>query len=105
MDNSYFIAILGSAGIGAFVSGVITSIDKWRERTSRREELLLGKAAEMTRVHVDLIVKTGTGKAEPPILMLEDYYRSLKHLAKHDTLDPTDKQRVETELKRHNLKV
>jgi len=103
-DTSNLLALLSSAAVGALVSSVITTIDRWRERKSRREELLLGKSTEMTRAHIDLIVKSGGGKIEPPMLMLEDYYRSLKHLVQHDTLDPNDKQRIETELKKHGMK-
>jgi hypothetical protein len=104
IEDSSLLALLSSAAVGALVSSVITTIDRWRERKSRREELLLAKSAEMTTAHIDLIMKSGGGKMEPPLLMLEDYYRSLKHLVQHDTLDPKDKQRIETELKKQGMK-
>src|ERR1700687_1113008 len=109
MDRSQtLIALLGSAAIGALVSSVITAFAQWRERKSRREELLLTKAIEMAHsrfVNVMTILKdTGQdGKLEPDLLMLEDYHKSLRHLLKHNELDPATKERIAAELKRHGL--
>jgi len=98
-------ALLGSAAIGALVSSLITAIAQWRERKSRREELLLTKAMEMARARVATIAATTGGKIEPDILMTEDYYVSLKHLIEHDCLDPKTKDRIKAELTRHGMKL
>lgn len=53
MDRAQIlIAVIGSAAIGAPVSSLITEVGKWRERQSRREELLLTKAIEMAQSRV-----------------------------------------------------
>lgn len=106
MDTAQeFVAFLSSAAVGAFVSSVITVVAQWRERKSRREELLLTKAMEMARARVDTIAATTGGKIEPDILMTEDYYVSLKHLIEHNCLDPKTKDRIGAQLAKHGMKL
>ena len=104
MDKAQeFVALLSSAAVGALVSSAITTVAQWRERKSRREELLLTKAMEMARARVATIVATG-GKVEPDILIAEDYYVSLKHLIEHGCLDARTKNRIEAQLTKHGMK-
>jgi hypothetical protein len=111
MDRTQIlIALLGSAAIGALVSSVITVFAQWRERKSRREELLLTKAIEMAHVrfaNVMTVLKDTQqgGMLEPDLLMLKDYHKSLRYLMKHNELDPPTKERIAAEMKRHGLKL
>ncbi|MBZ5719362.1 MAG: hypothetical protein LAO03_03175 [Acidobacteriia bacterium] len=105
MDRGEIIfAVLTSAAVGALVSSVITVIAQWRERKSRREELVLSKATEMATNRVATLMKT-SGKIEPDILMAEDYYVSLKHLIDKGYLDKKTKERLAAELARHGLEL
>lgn len=40
--------MLASAGVAAFVSGMIALVGQWLERSSRRRELLLAKAIDLS---------------------------------------------------------
>lgn len=105
MDTAQeFVALLSSAAVGALVSSGMTLVAQWRERKSRREELLLTKATEMAHALVATIAATTGGKIEPVILMTEDYYVSLKHLIEHDCLDAKAKGRIVAELTKHGMK-
>ena len=48
------IALAGSAAIGALVSSVINLLGQYFERKSRRNELLLNKAVELSIAWVDM---------------------------------------------------
>lgn len=100
-----FVALLSSAAVGAFVSSLMTIIAGWRERKSRREELLLSKATEMARLRAAFVASTTGGKIEPDILLTEDYYLSLKHLMEHGCLDPKTKDRIAAQLVEHGMKI
>jgi hypothetical protein len=81
--------VLGSAAIGAIISSVISELGKWRERKSRREELLLGKAIEMAHFRFAAgieAIKLKGGSVIPEIEMAHNYHRWLKHLLEDGTL-------------------
>jgi hypothetical protein len=85
------------------VSSVIAEIGKWRERVSRREELALRNAAELSRTtylsSIDLI-KAGKGvKVYPQTIMIRDAFRMFKHLLDRGTLDPETAEKLEEELR------
>jgi len=99
--NPTFLLLLGSAAVGALISSVITELGKWRERKSRREELVLAKAAEMTNMYFETMlqfVKDTDQKIVPSTKILEDYYMALKHLLHQGELDPETKARVAASL-------
>src|SRR5260221_4226688 len=86
MDKTQLtLAFIGSAAIGALVSSLVAEIGKWRERKSRREELLLKEAVRMGKINMDValeIARAG-GRATtivPLIEMTASYHRFLKHL-------------------------
>jgi hypothetical protein len=97
------LAFLGSAAIGALISSMIAVVAQWRERKSRREELVLATAAQMAKNRVSTLMEV-EGKIEPDIVMVEDYFVSLKHLLDHCRLDAKTEERVAAELKKHGLK-
>jgi len=72
MDRTQvLIALIGSAAVGALISSLLTMFAQWRERKSRREELALTKAIEMTHSQVSTMLnifkETGqSGKIGPP---------------------------------------
>jgi len=107
MDRTQLlIALIGSAAVGALVSSLITELGGWRERKSRREELVLAKAADLVQFQVQTMTQvfkdTATsGKIAPPALVLEDYYVSLKHLLEKGELDSRMKSRVSAEMQKH----
>jgi hypothetical protein len=86
-----------SAAIGALVSSAIAEVGKWRERKTKREELLLTKAIEMAQVrfaNMMTICKDTNTKAnlQPEIEMAEDYHHYLKYLLERGTLPPDYKR-------------
>jgi len=91
-DNPYFFAIVGSAAVGALVSSIVSGIAQWRERKSRREELLLAKAMELAHHRYEATEKLAAatpGKiffVRDHVVMTEQYYQWLKHLMEHDRL-------------------
>jgi hypothetical protein len=93
MDKTQLtLALIGSAAVGALISSVITALAQWRERKSRREELLLTKAIEMAQSRVATVLQSGfQGKIMPEIEMAQQYHRYLKHLLEHGKL-PEDYQ-------------
>jgi len=102
-----FLTVIGSAAVGALVSAAINELGRWRERKSRREELVVAKAAEMAHTKLQMMLQywkeTGEGKIAPDALMLEDYYISLKHLLDKGELDPGMKARLVEEYRRHGI--
>ncbi len=100
MDRAQLlIAVIGSAAVGALISSLIMEIGKWRERRSRREELVLTKAAEMAHTHVKIRMdnfkdSNTRGLIAPDIVILEEYYKSLKHLLEKSELDPEMQTKV-----------
>ena len=97
------IAVLGSAAIGALVSSSIAIVGQWLERSSRQRELLLARAADMAINRVATVIKLGEGKIEPDILMVEDYYVSLKHLMDHGRLDDKTKNQIVAALNKDGM--
>ena len=88
-----WILIGTSAGIGAFVSSIVAEIGRWRERKSRREELVLAKAIEMAHFRFEIsarIAKETNQQARllPEIELAEDYHHYLDHLIKDGKLPP-----------------
>ena len=47
MDTSLIVTIVTSAAVGALISGLMTLLGQWRERSARRKELLVSKAIEL----------------------------------------------------------
>ena len=91
MDKTQLIiALIGSAAVGALVSSLITFLAQWRERKSRREELILSKAIEMAHSRVSNVLQSDfKGLIMPEIEMTQEYHRWLTHLLKHGNL-PAD---------------
>ena len=80
MDRTQLLrAVIGSAAIGVLVSSVVTEIGKWRERVSRREELALTQATELSRLIYEgsiELIKMGKGvKMYPQTMMMRDGHR------------------------------
>jgi hypothetical protein len=82
-----WILVLGSAAIGAVVSGLISELGRWRERKYRREELLLTKALELASIRLETMKEVaqqssgpGTILIQDSALMTETYYGWLKEL-------------------------
>lgn len=82
-----WILVLGSAAVGALISSVISELGKSREQKSRREELLLTKAIELSNVRLNTLQEIaaatkGTGYVAIPdsAHMAEVYYGWLKQL-------------------------
>jgi len=105
MSYPPFVIALIAAGVGALVSSVITEIGRWRERTSRREELALTKAAELSQqvyqVTIDL-VKAGRGVTMmPQTQTIANGYLMFLHLLKHGTLDPHSQAELDKELREY----
>ena len=101
--RNFFIAVIGSAAIGALILSLITELGRWRERKSRREELALTKAAELSRLMYEGFieqVKTGhTGLVvRPQTEMIRDAYRMFKHLLDEGVLDPQTQKKLDEEL-------
>jgi len=96
MDRSQLIlTLISSAATGVLVSSVITLFAQWRERKSRREELLLTKAIEMAQARVANVRESGfEGKMMPEIEMAQNYHRWLTHLMKHGELPPDYKSKM-----------
>jgi hypothetical protein len=99
------LAVIGSAAIGALVSSIISEIGRWRERKSRREELALTKAFEMSHTHfvstIELI-KAGRGVTMFPLTkMISEGFVMFKHLLDHGKLDPRSQKELEDELKNY----
>jgi hypothetical protein len=92
-QTSIWVLIGTSAAIGALVSSGIAEIGRWRERKSRREELVLSKAIDMahTRFSNMITILRDTqqkGNLMPEIEMAEDYHHFLKHMLEKGTLPP-----------------
>jgi len=70
--------LLGSAAVGALVSTIITELGKWRERQSRREELALAKAVEMTQMNLQTMLQVfkDTGEQDGKIAPLHLFLRT-----------------------------
>lgn len=97
------IALIGAAAIGALVSSLITLVGQWFERKSRREELLLAKAIELTDRRLELVMKAAqttkiSVEFSDPAVMSETYYQWLKHLMRHDKLPDDSRIKRPTDL-------
>ena len=79
MGSTIWLAILGSAAIGALVSAAITFIGQALERRARREELLLSKAIEVAFKNTDFAEKRNL-PIQDDVMQAAMYYRELKHL-------------------------
>lgn len=106
MDRSAILfAVIGSAAIGALVSSIISEIGRWRERKSRREELVLSKAFELahgTYLSSIELLKSGHGvETMPQTMMIRDAFRMCQHLLDHGVLDPQTQKELDEELKEH----
>jgi hypothetical protein len=106
MDRTQLlITVIGSAAVGALISSLITELGRWRERKSRREELALTKAAELSQAtyasSLDLM-KMGRGvTVYPQTMMIRDAYRMFTHLLDHGVLDPQTHKELDEELAQH----
>ena len=86
--------ILTSAGVAAFVSGLIAFVGQWLERRSRRRELLLAKAIELAVERTRFLTELAEKRGRPidildNAMLTEVYYQWLLHLLDHDEL-PSD---------------
>lgn len=100
VQMSPILLVLTSAGVAAFVSGLITLSGQYLERRSRRRELLLAKslefAIERTRFVKELADKSGaTVEYHDPAMLAEVYYQWFLHLIENDAL-PADAPTVPT---------
>lgn len=91
MEWSTVITVITSAAVGAVASTVITVVDRYLERESRRDELALTKSLELAKERTALVkevAEKGGGEAElyDNIALAEVYYRWLKHLMEKGTL-------------------
>jgi hypothetical protein len=82
---SLTLTILGSAAIGALVSSLITALSQWRERSSRKRELLVSKSIEMAHKWTDnsmrILEHTGkSGDLYPDVVLARWYHRQLTRL-------------------------
>jgi hypothetical protein len=88
--------VLTSAGVAAFVSGLITLVGQHLERRARREEILIQKALEIA-VHrsglaLDVAKSTGVeASLYDEVINAATYYRWLKELLYKGVL-PEDAQ-------------
>jgi hypothetical protein len=104
MDRAQLlVAIIGSAAIGALISSLITELGRWRERKSRREELALAKATELSQgtyaSSIELMKAGHSVKVYPQTMMVRDAYRMFKHLLDHGVLDPQTHGELAEELR------
>lgn len=109
MDKTQIIlAFLGSAVIGAVVSALVTELGKWRERKSRREELVLSEAMKLAQKNMDVALEVARAHSNqrgttivPLIEMAALYHRYLDHLMRHGRL-PADYVPAEDQVKRES---
>jgi hypothetical protein len=89
MDKAQIITlVLGSAAIGAFVSSVVTLFGQWRERKSRREEIVLTEAVKLAEMNMNATLNMAKARAAvdkdtrivPMIEMVRDYHEWLRGL-------------------------
>jgi len=85
--------ILTSAGVAAFVSGLIAFAGQWLERRSRRKELLLAKAIELSVERTRFLTELAERRGRPieildNAMLTEVYYQWLLHLLRKDELPP-----------------
>lgn len=88
-----WVTVLTSAAVGVLVSGLITLLGQYLERSARRKELLLTKALEMAIRKSDLLMKTvevsgGRATLLDEVITSEIYLRWLESLLKSGKLPP-----------------
>ncbi len=88
---STWVIVLTSAAVGAIASAIINLIGQALERSSRRQEIAVTKAIELTnasREHLQTLAdRSGNKITSPPIAVTTGgFYRVLLHLMKHDKL-------------------
>lgn len=81
------IAIVSAAGIGALISTGVSELGRWRERKSRREELLLEKAIVFANWRWEIVKHNANVSKEyievsDLIVSTEGYYQLLAKLMK-----------------------
>jgi hypothetical protein len=77
--------LLSSAAIGALVSAGIAALSSWRERVSRRKELLLSLCVQMAIAVIETHIKTVEMSGEnaqlyPTVVMARWHQKQLKGL-------------------------
>lgn len=82
---STLLLVLTSAGIAAFVSGLIAFAGQWLERRARRHELLLAKAIELAFARTEFVKQFAKQEGVPAryfdnLQLAEVYYQQLSHL-------------------------
>jgi hypothetical protein len=101
MDKTQLTAVfLSSAAIGALVSAGITALSQWRERKSRREEVLLEKAIGLADWRFEIakhnaITAGQSVEMSDKIIAAEGYFKLLKYLLRHGEL-PAEFKRNDT---------
>ncbi len=95
--------VLTSAGIAAFVSGIISLSGQALERRSRRRELALAKALEMASKQIDMTREVAAANRQQAaimdhVLFASTYYKWLRHLLDAGELPPdAEKMRADSE--------
>lgn len=97
-DFNPIITIATSAGVGAFISSVITLVGQYFERRARRRELLLEKAIDIAKSRTELVLhmadKTGeSAKFYDEAFLAETYYQWFYYLLKKGKLPADAKER------------
>jgi len=106
--------ILTSAAVGTIVGTIIAStftvISQFFERRSRRDELLIKAATELTFKFIE--TATSIAKEYHKELIMPPYswsvyefHRNLNHLMKHHKLPPDEQRRMEEDLKKHGITI
>lgn len=93
--------VVTSAGVAALVSGGMTIAGQYFERKSRRKELLLSKAVEVSKEQVAWA--TEANKHDPtiviptPIVNVDCYFRELNHIFDKGHFSEETKKEIERE--------
>ncbi|MGB9429645.1 MAG: hypothetical protein WCC11_07180 [Gammaproteobacteria bacterium] len=95
--STFWLAILGSAAVGALVSAGITFIGQLLERRARRKELLLSKAIDLAFRCTDIGMKLAEKMGRPieiqdDVMLAAVYFKELQYLI--DKGDVTDEAKA-----------
>lgn len=96
MSNLFI--VLTSASVGALAASLITLIGQVFERKSRKKELMLSKAIELSLAKINLAKQLAIANRQPtvfsdPVMMTAIYYKDLNSIFK--TGDITKKSRAD----------
>ena len=95
-----WLVVLTSSAVGVLVGGIVNLIGQWFERDSRRDEMLLSRAIEMSAKKSEYAIKVAGQNPYMGAWLVDDvvnaekYYRWLKALLDTGKLPPdADKER------------